>query len=112
MKKKFFLGLFLFVLGFPACQSNRNLNTTVIKASSMVCGSCAKTIEKAVTAVDGVSGAQVDLKSKTVEVKYDPAKTSVGSIEDAITNAGYDANDKKRNPEAYDKLEKCCKIDG
>ena len=112
MKKTFLLGFFLLIVAFAACRSNRNLDTTVIKASSMVCGSCAKKIEKAVTAVDGVSGAQVDLKSKTVEVKYDPSKTSVGSIENAITNAGYDANDKKRNPEAYDKLEKCCKIDG
>jgi len=112
MKKTLFLGVLIVLFAFSACQSNKNVNTTVVKASSMVCGSCAKKIEKAVTALDGVTGAQVDLKSKTVEVKYDPTKTTVGSIEDAITNAGYDANDKKRNPDAYDKLEKCCKIDG
>ncbi|HUL45092.1 MAG TPA: heavy metal-associated domain-containing protein [Bacteroidota bacterium] len=112
MKKTYIIIAVFTLFVLAGCQSNSNLHTTVIRANSMICGSCAKNVEKAITAVDGVAGAQVDLKTKTVEVKFDPVKTSVGTIEDAVTNAGYDANDKKRNPEAYDKLEKCCKIDG
>ena len=103
------VAMFLFLSG---CQKKQETETTVIKANSMVCGSCVKTIERAVNHVEGVTGVHADLKTKTVEVKYIPTQTNVGAIETAITNAGYDANDKKRNPEAYEKLDKCCKIDG
>ena len=95
-----------------SCQPKQELLTTTIKASSMVCGSCAKNIEKAVYRVDGVKEVNVDLKAKTVSVKFVPAQTNVETIELAISDAGYDANSRKRNPEAYEKLESCCKIDG
>jgi len=86
--------------------------TTAIHASSMVCGSCAKNVENALTKVEGVREVSVDLKTKMVQVKYTPEKTNVQSLETAVSNAGYDANEKKRNPEAYEKLDNCCKIDG
>lgn len=110
--KTYVLMIVTMVVLFVGCQKKQDMETTVIKANSMVCSSCAKTIENAVNHVDGVTSVSVDVKAKTVEVKYVPTQTNVGSIETAITNAGYDANDKKRNPDAYEKLDKCCKIDG
>ncbi len=94
------------------CESKHDLATTVIKANSMVCGSCAKNVQKAVARVEGVKEVNVDIKTKTVQVSFLPAKTDVGMIESAITGAGYDANERKRDKEAYEKLDACCKIDG
>ena len=96
----------------PGCRPKEPVETTSIKASSMVCGKCAKTIEKAVYRVEGVKEVGVDVEAKTVRVVYVPARTNVQKIEMAISDAGYDANDRKRNPDTYEKLEACCKIDG
>ena len=102
-------GLFL-----TACQQQQQqqLETAKINTPSMVCGTCAKNIEKAAYHVEGVKEVNVDVDQKTVEVRFIPVRTNVGAIEEAISGAGYDANGRKRNPDAYEKLEKCCKIDG
>ena len=92
-------------------MKKQEMETATIKASSMVCGTCAKTIQKAVYRVEGVKDVNVDVKTKIVEVKFVPAQTNLATIEMAITDIGYDANDKKRNPDAYEKLDACCKID-
>jgi len=101
----------LLAIAFVGCQRQSGLETTVIKANTMVCGSCVKNVEKAVSRVDGVKEVHVDLKGKIVEVKYVPERASVQALEAAIADAGYDANDRKRSPEAYEKLDACCKSD-
>lgn len=83
-----------------------------IKVESAVCNSCANTIEKALKKVDGVKSAKVDIDKKVATVKYVAAKATLAQLETAVSNAGYDANDMKRNKAAYDKLDDCCKIDG
>jgi len=104
-----FAFLFVFILG--ACSGNSNLQTEVIAAKTMVCGMCEKNIEKAVYAVEGVKSVEVDLKGKNVKVQFVPAQTNLQTIELAITDAGYDANGKPRDPLAYEKLDACCKTD-
>lgn len=110
--KTFILAIAFAGFVLAGCQKQEQLESTTIHATSMVCESCAKTIEKAVYHVDGVKEVSVDVKAKLVEVKFVPRQTNVETIEEAITDAGYDANAKKRNPEAYEKLSPCCKIDG
>jgi len=92
------------------CGEPADLKTEVIKANTMVCGSCVKNVEKAVYAVEGVKSVAVDLKAKIVTVKYIAKNTNLETIELAIADAGYDANDRKRDPAAYEKLDACCKI--
>ena len=86
------------------------VTTTVIKVESLQCGSCVRTVEKALKAVSGVETAKVNLKKKTATVTYLPATTTLASLEKAITMSGYSANDKKADPDAYEKLDDCCKI--
>jgi copper chaperone CopZ len=93
------------------CKSNPDLQTEVIAAKTMVCGTCEKNIKKAVYQVEGVKSVDVDLKAKTVTVAYLPAQTNLRTLERAITDAGYDANDKRRDPAGYEKLDACCKTD-
>jgi mercuric ion binding protein len=83
-----------------------------INLPSMVCGTCKNTIQKAIYRVDGVKNVDIDLDKKVVEVTFVSYQTNLDVIETAIAEAGYDANAKKRNMDAYEKLDKCCKIDG
>jgi mercuric ion binding protein len=93
------------------CGENPDLKTEVIAAKTMVCGMCEKNVKKAVYQVEGVKAVDVDLKAKTVTVQYLPAQTNLQTLERAITDAGYDANDKRRDPAGYEKLDACCKTD-
>ncbi len=84
------------------------LKTVNIKTSA-VCGSCKNRIEKALNATEGVEKAILDLNSKQVKIKYDPAKTSPEQLREVVANTGYSADDVKANAEAYAKLPGCCK---
>lgn len=64
--------------------------TTVLHVEGMACEHCVKAVTKAVTALGGVSGVQVDLGSKTVTVEHDPAGTTLAQMKEAIEEQGYD----------------------
>lgn len=82
---------------------------TVIALGSITCGQCVTKVEKALKNVDGVIEVNVDLDSKQATVVFDNSVTSLDKLENAITKAGYDANDKKAETEAYHSLPGCCK---
>tara|TARA_B100000519_G_scaffold192724_1_gene194484 strand:+ start:354 stop:707 length:354 start_codon:yes stop_codon:yes gene_type:complete len=88
-----------------------NVKVTV-QTPTIQCGMCQKTIEKGLAKLDGVGSSTVDLATKTTQVSYDVEKTDLVSIERAISNLGYQANDAVANPDAYDALPACCKIGG
>lgn len=106
------------VLAIGGCSGRKTgaaaAGTEVVKVSlpSMVCDNCARTIRSAVVQVKGVTDVQVDVDKKQAAITFVTGQTNLDQIESAITTAGYDANGKKRNMEAYQKLDKCCKIDG
>jgi periplasmic mercuric ion binding protein len=87
------------------------IETTVVKVPTVVCNSCVTTITKALKKVNGVKSTKIDLAKKTATVTFASSKTSVSKIENAIAKAGYDANEVKRDPAAYEKLDGCCKTD-
>jgi len=91
--------------------ADTKMRTAIIKVPTIVCGSCVTTVTKALKKVDGVNTARVDLKKKTATVTYASTKVTVDKLEKAIADAGYDANSVKRNHEAYEKLDACCKAD-
>lgn len=106
--------LLLFVIVIPilfttACKKEENLQVATIKTPTIVCDECVKTIKKAVYSLEGIRDVDVNLDTKTVTVKYVPLQTNQETIEITITRAGYDANDRKRDQEAYDNLPECCK---
>lgn len=55
----------------------------------MTCSGCERAIQKTVSGLDGVADAKADLSTSTVSVEYDPSKTSIGEIKNAITKLGY-----------------------
>ena len=94
-----------------AKKADAKVLTAIIKVPTIVCGSCVTTVTKALKKVDGVKTAKVDLKKKTATVTYASTKVTVDKLEKAIADAGYDANNVRRNLEAYEKLDACCKTD-
>jgi copper chaperone CopZ len=102
--------MMLFVVANSNAQSNE-LKTAEIKTSA-VCESCKERIEKKVSKLEGVVEASLDVDTKILNVKYDESKISLEEIRTEISKIGYDADDVKRNPKAYKKLPKCCRIDG
>ena len=90
----------------PAVYENKTVEITL---PSIVCNSCVAKVEKALKKLDGVTDYSVSLDNKNATVTFDDSITSLEKIEYAITKAGYDANDKKADRDAYDRLPGCCK---
>ncbi len=82
----------------------------MVNLPTMQCSTCKKNIETAVKKLDGIESINVVVKEKTAHINYDKSKTDLTKIESTITAAGYDANDKKADPEAYKELDDCCKL--
>ena len=106
------------------CSKTKNENSTgnnssekkgeIVKINlpTLQCATCKKTIETALKKVDGINSINVSVKEKTATVDFDKSKINPDKIETEITLVGYDANSKKKNEAAYEKLEDCCKIGG
>jgi mercuric ion binding protein len=80
--------------------------------TSAICESCKNRIEKALKASDGVMEANLNLASKKIKVKYDPAKLTPDQVRTIISKTGYDADGVKADPSSYNNLPKCCQKGG
>jgi Cu+-exporting ATPase len=74
---------------------NDAVTKTEIKVTGMTCAMCAKAIEKALTQLQGVSGAEVNLGKETASVEYDRSRVKLADLEAAIRDAGYGVVDEK-----------------
>ncbi|MCD7787872.1 MAG: heavy-metal-associated domain-containing protein [Firmicutes bacterium] len=64
--------------------------TKSLKVSGMTCEHCKARVEKALSEVEGVSGATVDLRKKTATVELS-ADVSDDTLIKAVAGAGYSA---------------------
>lgn len=55
----------------------------------MTCAACPITVKKALSRVDGVSAVSVSYEKMEVTVTFDDARTTLGALMQATTNAGY-----------------------
>ena len=109
-KDKIMKKLFLIISMFLIISCNGELAKVEIKIPTAQCGMCAMTIENALTKVDGIKKTNVDMDALKVTVAYDAEVVDVISIESAISNAGYQANETSANVEIYKNLPGCCKL--
>jgi len=65
------------------------LQHITVTVEGMSCGHCKNAVEKAVKGLPGVLAAEVDLAAKSLQVDFDPAKTSLQDIKDVVEDAGY-----------------------
>jgi mercuric transport protein len=99
----------VFTILFNISEVYAGNKKTTIDIPTIQCGMCKKTITNVLKEIDGVTSVKVNLDTKKVTVKFNDTKTNVEALENAITAAGYNANDKIRDAAAYDNLHGCCK---
>lgn len=104
----------IFILFANGTLAQSKIATINIKASIYCdhckkCPSCGKKLENAVYNVKGVKRIDINEADKTLTVIYNSQKTNPETIKKAITKVGFDADDMTADPEAYTKLDDCCK---
>jgi periplasmic mercuric ion binding protein len=80
------------------------VNLSVIKSDE-----CPSIIESALSKDPGVMDYSFDILNSVVHMYIDKTKTSKSNVEKLISDAGFDANNIKANPEAMAKLPDDCK---
>jgi copper chaperone len=62
--------------------------TTEFRVPDATCGHCKQTIEGTVSAIDGVTAAELDLESKTLKIEHTEA-VKTDALAGAVSAAGY-----------------------
>ena len=105
----------LSITGFMASpqleEASEDIQRARIKTSA-VCEMCKLTIERAVYELEGIKRAELDIVSRNLRVRYDADLLSVDDIRQAISMAGYRADEVPANQESFDALPDCCKSEG
>ncbi len=118
MIKKLVISLAFIMAALPGCGKvapkqkdavAASVSTVTIQLPTLKCKTCVKTINGALSSVEGIESADMNIGSKTATVKFVPARLDVAKISGVISNAGYDADDVKRDSTAYENLAECCK---
>lgn len=86
MKKFITVFAVLMMLSTPIWAAPK---TVTLSVPGMDCPVCPITVKKALTGVDGVTKTDVNLDKRQAVVTFDDAKTNVGALTKATTNAGY-----------------------
>lgn len=105
--------LFIAFISLNAAAQDK-LETITIKTSivcdhCMECDDCGYNIDTHVRKAKGIRKVKINPEANTVEVTYRTDKTSPEEIRVALSKSGFDADDVKADPEAYAKLDGCCK---
>jgi len=64
---------------------------TVLRSQELTCPSCVAKIEKALTALPGVSSAKVFFNTGRIEVEHDEALAPRNDLIQAVRSVGYEA---------------------
>ena len=76
-----------------ACNCDGNLRTLAIVVSGMTCNHCKKAVEDAVSVLDGISKASVELDKGLLTIMYDPGKVDFTKVQNAVVKVGYEARE-------------------
>lgn len=70
-------------------MSTQILTECTLEVGGMTCASCVRRVEKALTELEGVSAAHVDLAAETATVSFDPDTVQLEDLTTALGAAGY-----------------------
>ncbi|MDW7731535.1 MAG: heavy metal translocating P-type ATPase [Methanolobus sp.] len=83
---------------------------TKIKVYGMTCMHCHKRVTDAISALEGVSSVEVDLEDENATVEFDPYKTSLEDIRQAVVDAGYEVGEEECPLPVETGEQQACKI--
>lgn len=66
------------------------METTTLNVPSITCSICSGKIQKELKSMDGIKDVNINLKSQSVEVSYNPDETKPLDIKKKIMTMGYD----------------------
>ena len=95
-------------------QAQKTVQTATIKTAIYCdhckhCETCGDKFNQTLIKEKGVQMVVLDEKAMTIKVTYNTKKTDLAKIKTAISKLGYDADDVKAEPLAYEGLDDCCK---
>ena len=70
-------------------NATTNLEKINLKLRGMSCASCASSIESAISNVPGVAQCNVNFGAEQAAIEYNPKRTSIENIQEAVEEAGY-----------------------
>ncbi len=68
------------------------MQTAILNINGMTCMGCVTSIEKVLEKIAGVSDSDISLKKKQAKIQYDPEKTNINKLKEAIVGAGFEIN--------------------
>jgi mercuric ion transport protein len=100
MKKLIIIIPIVLAMGYNSCNSPQSKETNQtqeviapsiaeIDVEGMTCSGCENTVNKSVSGLDGIVEVNSSHVDKKTVVKYDPEKTTLEEIKEAITKVGY-----------------------
>ena len=106
------LVIVLFMLGYTIFSQEKSKYEVIVIQTSAECGQCKERIESELNYTKGIKYAELNLEDLKLTVKYNSSKLTLDELKNKISKLGYDADDVKAEKEAYQKLPKCCQING
>ena len=107
--------LFIGMIAFSnTAFAQKTIQTAVIKTvihcdHCKKCETCGDKFNKILLREKGIQMVELDEKEMTIKVVFNSKKTTLNSIKTAISKLGYDADEIKADPVAYEGLDNCCK---
>ncbi|MCL6432411.1 MAG: cation transporter, partial [Anaerolineae bacterium] len=65
-------------------------STAELSVRGMDCADCARHVQRALSGVPGVKEVEVLLASGLAVVRFDPSRTGIGQLQEAVRRAGYE----------------------
>lgn len=113
MKNLLLIVFFTFFTLNVSAQNGKNekavIKTNIVCEHCKACPTCGLSFKENLYKIDGLKMYELDEATMTFTVYYNGNKTSLEKIKTAITKLGFDADEMKADPEAYEKLDDCCK---
>lgn len=66
------------------------MEKTNLKISGMTCGGCVSSVNRVLSALNGVVKAEVSLEKQDAMVDYDASKVNLEQLKRAVTEAGFE----------------------
>ena len=86
------------------------METLTLKLRGMSCASCAKSIEKAINNVPGVTNGNVNFGIEQATITYDSKKTNLDKIQAAVAKAGYSSSPQEDITSGDDETETAARL--
>ena len=68
------------------------MQTAILNINGITCMGCVTSIKKVLEEIAGVSDSDISLKKKQAKIQYDPEKTNINKLKEAVVEAGFEIN--------------------